>query len=103
MSAAESDGIDGTFRRAPAYRWIRDANRVFVQSDRINPVPGDGISFRRPSGRDEDGMAHVVRPTNHNDVDVDADFERSSRRAEGITCHPAGGAKFVCSRRIGTD
>ena len=32
-------------------------------------------------------VAHVVRPTNHNDVDVDDHFERSSRRAAGITCH----------------
>ena len=58
--------------------------------------------FRRPSRRDDDGMAYVVRPTNYNDVDVDADFERSSRRAAGITCHSAGGAKFVfCPQDLG--
>ena len=30
IGAAESDGIDGTFRRAAACRWVRDANGVFL-------------------------------------------------------------------------
>jgi Na+/H+-dicarboxylate symporters len=64
---------------------VRDANGVFVQSDRINLVSRNGVRVRRPSSRNDDGVAHVVRPTNHNDVDVDADFERSSWRAAGIT------------------
>ena len=103
IGAAESDGIDGTFRRAAAYRRVRDADGLFVQSDRINLVSCNGVGVRRPSRRDDDGLAHVVRPANHNDVDVDADFERSGRRAAGIAGHSAGGAQFVCSRRIGTD
>ena len=90
IGAAESDGIDGTFRRAAAYRWVRDANRVFVQPDWINAIPCDGVGVRRPGSRDDDGMAHVVRSTNHNDVDIDAHFQRSGRRAAGITCHSAG-------------
>ena len=67
------------------------------------PLSRNGVSVRRSSGRNDDGMAHVVRPTDHDDVDVDADFERRSRGAAGITCHSAGGAEFVCARRIGTD
>ena len=70
--------------------------------DRINLVSRNGVGVRRASGRDDDGLAHVVRPTDHNDVDVDADFERSGRCAAGITCHSARDAEFVCACRVRT-
>ena len=64
----------------------------FVQSDRLDFVSCNGIRVRRASRRDDDRVAHVVRPTNHHDVDVDAHFEGSGRRAAGIARHSAGGA-----------
>ena len=101
VGVAESDGVDGAFRRAAAHRRVRDADRLFVQSDRLDAVSRNGIRVRGASGRDDDRVAHVVRPTNHHDVDVDADFQGSGRRAAGIARHSAGGAEFVVPSGLG--
>ena len=71
--------------------------------DRIDIVSRNGLGFRRASRGHDNGVAHVVRPTDHHDADVNADFERRCRRAAIITCHSARGAEFVCTFRAGTN
>jgi hypothetical protein len=99
VGVTESDGVDGAFRSAAPYCGVRDADRLFVQPDRIDVVSGNGIGVRCASRRDDNRVAHVVRPANYHDVNVDAYFQGSGRRAAGIACHSAGGAEFVHSIR----
>src|SRR5205814_7826330 len=101
ICVAESDGIDGAFRRAAAHRGLRDADRLFVQPHRIDVIPGNGLGVRGASGGDDDTVAHVVRPTDHNDVDVDADFQGRGRCPARIPCHFARGTEFICAVRTG--
>jgi len=103
IGVAESDGIDGAFRRPATHRRLRDADRLFVQPDGIDVISGDGFGVRSASGGDDDRLAHVVRPADHDDVDVDADFQGRGRRPALIACHLARGAEFICAVRTGTD
>ena len=103
IGVAESNGIDGAIRRAAAHRRFRDADRLFVQPHRIDIISGNGLGVRGASGRDDNRMAHVDRPTDHDDVDVDADFEGRGRCAAVVACDFAGRTEFVCAVRPGTD
>ena len=79
----------------PAYRGVRDADRLSFNLAGSTFISCNGIRVRGASRRDDDRVAHVVRPTNHHDVDVDAHFQGSGRRAAGIAASFAGGAEFV--------
>src|SRR5207245_552078 len=99
IGIAKSDAGDGATRRAETYRRIRYADRIFVQSRRLNSLSGDGFGVRRASGRNYHGLAHGTGSANPNDAYTYAHFQRRGRGAARIARDLASDLKHLPSRR----
>ena len=65
---AARDAVDGSDRRPPANRLLRDADRILVQPRWIDALPRGRIHVRSPGG----GSAPVVRTAAADDADAHA-------------------------------
>ena len=102
IGVAESDGIDGTSGRAATHRRFRYADRLLVQSRRLDTVSGDGFGVRGAGRRTTIGR-HMDGPSDRDDADADDYFKRCGGGAARVAGYFARHAQQLSAGRPRAD
>ena len=89
IGAPQGDAGDGADRRPAAHRRAGHADRLLVQSRRLDALSRGRFRLRRAGGGDDDRASRRARSADHDHAGADDHFQRRRRGAAGVARHPA--------------